>query len=326
MSKIIVYGTGKYFQEHKTRIMQDNEIVAYADSYDYTSATGRMIEGLTVLGPHEISGTDADYVWICTDYYLSHRIYQILIKNGIHSAKIKFLNRNWDYCATEDGKGLISQISEVKIKEEYLTDFDIVHEIFIERVYNLSNLSKHTVVVDMGMNIGAASLYFAKNDNVDAVYGFEPFKDTYEQAIHNFGMNSSYIQNKIHPFNYGLLDKNDVLNVDITAEESGWRNILSNNDNTHKTKIISKDAGEVLRKIIDENEKAPILIKMDVEASEYRIFPRLIEENIFEHVYALLMEYHGNSETLENMLMEQGFHVFAFGNSGGGIGMLYAIK
>ena len=53
---------------------------------------------------------------------------------------------------------------------------------------------------------------------------------------------------------------------------------------------------------------------------------KLIEENIFEHVYALLMEYHGNSEPLENMLIEQGFHVFAFGNSGGGIGMLYAIK
>jgi len=325
MSKIIVYGTGKYYQEHKMQIVEDNEIVAYADSYDYTSLTGRMIEGVVILGPHEISEMDADYIWICTDFYLSHRIYQMLIKNGVHSGKIKFLNRYWDYHATENGKGLISQINGVKIKEEHLTDFDIVHEIFVERVYNLSNLKKHTVVVDMGMNIGAASLYFAKNDNVDAIYGFEPFKDTYEQAICNFEMNSSYIKNKIHPFNYGLLDCTDILSVDITAEETGWRNILSTNDNTPKTKIISKDVGEVLRKIVDENKNAPILIKMDVEASEYRIFPRLIEENIFEHVYALLMEYHGDSDILESMLIEQGFKVFAFGTPKG-IGMLYAIK
>lgn len=305
--------------------MKDNEIVAYADSFNYTSLTGRKLEGKVILGPHEIADIDVDYIWICTDHNLSHRIYQTLIKNGIHSEKIKFLYRDWNYYASEDGKGIISEICGIKIREEYLTDFDILNEIFVDRTYNYMNLKEHTVVIDIGMNIGAASLFFAKNDKVDAVYGFEPFQDTFTQAVSNFELNENYIKNKIHPFNYGLLDSNNTIHVNLTAQESGWRNILSQAECNTGAEIESRDAGEVLNQIISENPESPILIKMDVEGSEYRIFPRLVEEGIFAHVYAVLMEYHGDSNILENILIENGFKVLSFGKKNG-LGMLYAIK
>ena len=51
----------------------------------------------------------------------------------------------------------------------------------------------------------------------------------------------------------------------------------------------------------------------------------LLQEQLLDKVYAILMEYHGDSDTIEEMLVSQGFTVFAIGESKG-FGCLYAIK
>ena len=325
MSKIIVYGTGNYYKQNEERIKKDYEIVAYADSKNYTSKTGDKIDDKVILSPKEISNIVYDYVLICTTFNPGNRIFQTLIKNGITSDKIKFLNRNWEYVPTEDGKGYISQLGQIRIREEHLTDFDIVHEIFVNRTYNISKLKEKTIVIDMGMNIGVASLYFAQRKEVEKVYGFEPFEDTYRQAVNNFELNEENIKNKIVPYNFALLDKDEKCEVDITAEETGWRNIRSCSVGKNHASIEIKDAGKIISDIMNENKDSNFVLKMDVEGSEYKILPRLLQEQLLDKVYAILMEYHGDSDTIEEMLVRQGFTVFALGESKA-IGCLYAIK
>lgn len=90
----------------------------------------------------------------------------------------------------------------------YIFDGDgilIVEEIFKNDEYNF-DIGGPAVVIDIGMHIGLASLYFAARDDVEGVYGFEPFKPTFEQAMFNFKINEKYAD-KIHPHNYGLGDR-----------------------------------------------------------------------------------------------------------------------
>ena len=124
--------------------------------------------------------------------------FQISGIDGVKVAKIKDLNLGHIF----EGDGvLIAQ--EVFENGEY--DFDI---------------AEPAVVIDIGMNIGIASLYFASRDDVKAVYGFEPFKPTFDHAIDNFKINEKY-SNKIHPQNCGLGCEDKQLTFDYYSNAPG---------------------------------------------------------------------------------------------------------
>lgn len=42
-----------------------------------------------------------------------------------------------------------------------------------------------SIVIDIGANIGLASLFFAARKNVIKVIGYEPLRSTYQKALHN---------------------------------------------------------------------------------------------------------------------------------------------
>lgn len=96
--------------------------------------SGEVFNDLKVLSPDELSGVDFDVLFICTDYNNGNRIYMRLKDTDIDMKKIRFLNRmdaiedSWDY-DIQDDKSIISKIGNVKIRERFLTDFDIVTEI-----------------------------------------------------------------------------------------------------------------------------------------------------------------------------------------------------
>ena len=77
------------------------------------------------------------------------------------------------------------------------------------------------------MNIGAVSLYFASKEWVSKVYGFEPFPDTFQQALDNFELNDIHIKRKLYPMNVALSDKEEDIEVAVNSENTGWRSIMS---------------------------------------------------------------------------------------------------
>ncbi|HLY28259.1 MAG TPA: hypothetical protein VKQ72_18070, partial [Aggregatilineales bacterium] len=73
---------------------------------------------------------------------------------------------------------VILEIGGVKFLVEDIWDIGTIKEIFADHVYNFV-IGEPLVVLDIGMNIGVASLFFAANPNVQTVYGYEPFQQTY---------------------------------------------------------------------------------------------------------------------------------------------------
>lgn len=331
MRKAIIYGTGSYYEQNGGRLPKDMEIVAYADSNlnNVTSHNGKLFRGLPMLLPEELGAVTYDVVYICTDYGVGNRIFQRLSQAGISSDRIFFLNRmeptiDWKYEATEDRKGYLSTIDGITIKERYLTDFDIVDEVLIEHSYGFGFEDVECVAIDIGMNVGIASLYFAKQPGVKKVYGFEAFPDTYEQAVANIALNSPGIGDKIEAMNFALSDKNGRKMVAVCSEETGWRNIFSKDKNKRQVEIECRDAGGTVKDIID-NHNEKIVLKIDTEGAEFQIFAALDRAGCFEKINVIMMEYHGDSEKLVLVLKKYGYRYFIHGKKKV-CGVIYAVK
>lgn len=332
MKKTIIYGTGEYYHGNRHKLPDDIEIAAYADSTAEraTSRTGGLIDGLRILSPDELTGEQFDVLYICTDYRNGNRIYLRLAETGIDMKKVRFLNREdvlhcgWDY-EVQDDKSIISTIGNIRVRERFITDFDIVSEIFAMNTYNFHIPGQcETVVVDMGMNIGVASLYFASMENVVSVYGFEPFPDTYRQALENFALNDGCIRNKIHTENVAVTDRDEVREVSVNTEHTGGRSVLCDCAGTEKVRIHCRSAEGVVGKIVKENPGRKIVLKIDVEGSEFVIFESLGKTDILEHVDAVLMEYHGMPVAITELLDRYGFRYTVSGVRD--FGILYAFK
>ena len=80
----------------------------------------------------------------------------------------------------------------------------------------ISYSAKNSIVIDIGMNVGIASLFFATLPHVEKVYAFEPFKAPYLRAMDNFKLNPA-LSAKIQAYNFGLSNKFEEL--DVLAEE-----------------------------------------------------------------------------------------------------------
>ena len=331
MKKAIVYGTGGYYEQNKEKLPKDVKVVAYADSYpnNVTSNSGKLFDGLPILLPEEFETVKYDVVYICTEYAAGNRIFQRLLSVGIGSDRIFFLNRTdasveWEYKATDDRKGYLSTIGGITVRERYLTDFDIVNEVLINHSYGFEISGEDCVVIDIGMNVAIASLYFAKMDNVKKVYGFEAFPDTYEQAAANIALNRPEIQNKIVAENFALSDENGKKTVAVSAEETGWRNFFSNYQKTRQVEITCRDAGEVVRDIIDRHTEK-IILKIDTEGAEFPIFEALDRAGCFEKIDIIMMEYHGDSGRLISILKKYGYKIFMQGKKTV-CGLIHAVK
>ena len=331
MEKTIIYGTGKYYEKNKNRLPRNIEIIAFADSDKNraTSTTGTLFEGKEMLTPEEIENREYDLIYICTDFSLAGTIFQYLKEYRIDLGKVRFLCRDhvvkegWSYGAQDD-KSLISTIGNIRIKEKYITDSNILSEVFILNNYNVHVPEDDSVFIDVGMNVGIVTLYFARYQWVRKVYGFEPFPDTYQQAVDNFNLNDDAIRNKIHAKNIALSDKDEELEVSIGHEESGWRNIMCREEGKRHVKIITKRASVEIEKIVKENFGKQIILKIDTEGSEFAIFESLKGTDVLSKVNVIMMEYHRNPKQLNQVLSLYGFKYFVVGRSN--FGMIYAVK
>jgi FkbM family methyltransferase len=211
----------------------------------------------------------------------------------------------------------------------------IAYEIFLNKIYNLK-ITKPSVVFDIGMNAGIASLFFANEKFVHKVIGYEPFEQTYNLALENFRINPG-LKGKIEAHNFGLGDNEMQLELPYTpnaSEHSGEKGIPDHILETRQLtvvieKIQIKKASEVLCKEIENWKHHDIFLKMDCEGCENSVLADLYENKVLERFHAILMEWHDEgSEYPEKILHQSGFKVISLPDNLGGnsTGMLYAIK
>lgn len=170
-------------------------------------------------------------------------------------------------------------------------------------------------VLDIGMNMGVASLYFAQNPNIERVYAYEPFTPTYNLGVKNLKANPR-LARKIVPHNYGLGNKHSVIELPYDIEMSGCCSSIPEKQNKvfgkkkcDKEKICICSAAQELKSILDK-DKNNIMLKIDCEGSEREIIRDLYKNGLLSSVQAIAMEYHdGIYKPLIEMMEKSGFSV-----------------
>jgi FkbM family methyltransferase len=206
----------------------------------------------------------------------------------------------------------------------------ILHEIFVKRAYGF-DFGERCVVIDVGMNVGVASLYFASFPQVDNVVGFEPFRPTLEQAKVNLGHNVN-LSRKIRYENFGLGPKDETLQVSYNYSNKGQVGIhgtaLVADDVTRveKETILIKDASTVVKGIVNEFPDRAFILKLDCEGSEYGILQNLFDSRLLSVFKIVFIEWHRDgAEPLLKCLRQSGFVSFHQRTSKT-VGMIYAAK
>jgi FkbM family methyltransferase len=226
--------------------------------------------------------------------------------------------------------GVLAHFNDLQLYIESPEEIFIIHEVFIEKDYNLMSKESY-VVFDIGMNIGISSLFFGLKNNITNIYSFEPVVPTYNLALYNLELNP-ICSNKIEAFNYGLGGSTRVEKVLYNSQAKGncgIRRDLSyviDKDNAEEIEIKIKNVSEVLPDLMGKHPGQKKVLKIDCEGAEYEIIQKLNDANLLVEIDVLLIEWHDKGATmLEELLTANNFRIISR-HLTSITGMIYAFK
>ena len=163
-----------------------------------------------------------------------------------------------------DGNKMFVKINDLTIRVQTLEELYILNEVFLENVYKIESNSNY-IVLDIGMNVGITSLYFSQFDNIKAIYGFEPFKPTFDCAKGNISLNGKH-DSKIHVFNFGLSNADKWIDLNYDSENKGnvgIKNVGLKGKKRKVERIELKDSSKILQRIINKHSGIKRIVKVD---------------------------------------------------------------
>lgn len=204
----------------------------------------------------------------------------------------------------------------------------IIHEVFIKGVYNYS-CDEDFLLIDIGMNIGSASLYFANNPHCKKIIAFEPFEKTIQAAKNNLALNSR-LAGKIEIRSTGLGYPARTMHVPYTDKHKGTVGIhgVAANENApvESAELKISDVYDALKIFIEEKNIRKI-IKIDCEGAEYEIIERLHQMNCINAFDVYMIEWHIHGpQQIKDLLIKNDFAVHSTDEFEKGAGMIYAYK
>ncbi len=210
----------------------------------------------------------------------------------------------------------------------------ILSEVFLEGVYNLiTPTTKPIALIDIGMNVGITTLFYASKDNVEKVISFEPFKPTYSMAEKNIKLNPA-VSSKITANNFGLAAEDSEIRVDYSAKEKGRMGIngLPKSEGYLVGEISSelmqlKSASQEISKLKQGLENNFVVCKMDTEGAEYQIMDSLFDSSLILFADVYFIEWHEiKPVNIVACLKASNFNIIESTSSLFHSGMIYAIK
>lgn len=314
---VIIYGVGRRFFDNKDKLLKKYNIVAIVDG---DSDKQGKYQQLDVISPFEIKDYTYDKIIVTPIEY--DNIIMLLHALGVENDKIELLvseeecGHVWSNVSLipQYEGGIFCQYDNICFKVKNKSDYMVMNDIFKKNGWNF-NTKEKVVVIDIGMNIGLASLYFANMDNVGMVYGYEPFPQTYQTALGNIRMNDTTIYSKIKPNNFGLSDKEQ--SIDVLYDSKYTTNMRIDGgkrlhgDQENMVQIRTLVASDVIYNIMEKHAGMKIVLKVDCEGSEYSIFENLFETRVLNKIYMILMETHdGRENKIKSYLDKSGFVYF----------------
>jgi len=260
------------------------------------------------------------------------------IKNCFVLESVELFRNLYSYCGfifENSNNEIIARNDNLSFEIQTVEDVFILNEIFFNNHYNYDIKDEH-IVIDIGMNVGFASIYFADKTNTARIYGFEPLPQTYNQALRNISLNPD-INYKIKSFNLGLGSSNFNKEIDYNYKwkgHIGQRNFKEelkkfdiDESDLIKQEIKIIDFREKLLEIVSENKNSKIVLKIDCEGAEYEIIKSIDFNTIGKDISLIMIEWHDKGPSaLKDKLLQNNFSVFCLHNSSSNAGMIYAAK
>lgn len=209
-------------------------------------------------------------------------------------------------------------------------DLFLINEIFVEKCYQFKLPPNRKVkVIDIGLNVGIASLYFASLPYVEEIYGFEPFKPTFDLAVKNLSINTE-LASKIKIENFGLGNREKIEKIPYNMDNPGLNKSNFKDDGMEKLNIKEmvtiKTAINEIDHILDKNPNKNFIIKIDTEGAEYEIIDSIFSKKLNERIIGFMIEWHNEGPVqIENCLLNTNFKLFSFTISRD-TGMVYAFR
>jgi FkbM family methyltransferase len=233
-----------------------------------------------------------------------------------------------------DGQ-LFVHVANVRAAVHNGDELCMLKEIFLYHIYNLQR-PEPVVVLDIGMNVGLAALYFAATLPDVNVIGYEPISDTYEMALRNFALNPD-LAKRIRSFNAGIGGANSTVDAYYVSELHGSSGLFPlPSDSPHfsnqaKRQVQLRSAPEVLDEVLREFPGRTVVAKIDCEGAEYAIIRALSSSRKLQNLSCVIMEWHKrapdhNPQEIVEELKEAGFTVFLTVASDSSTGMMYAVQ
>jgi FkbM family methyltransferase len=213
------------------------------------------------------------------------------------------------------GTSLRATLDGITFHANDYDDVNFIDELFWKKAYNFRS-GAETCVVDVGMNVGLASLLFAAKPEVREVHSFEPFPETFDRGMANLALNPT-LADRIFPRRLGLGDGDEdaTFLVEDTHGDSGMRSTRSVDGGTPVVLSI-RDAGATLGPILVAAGERGLkrVVKIDCEGAEFAIFQSLSRAGLWGEIDVLIVEWHRvyagrTQEELFRPLFDAGFIV-----------------
>lgn len=224
-------------------------------------------------------------LWFTKKYKWNKNNLENISADAVHKYNIRFDKKKFDlYLRTYSG------------------DIDIFYEIFLNEVYKTASLSSATLIVDLGANIGLASLYFTNKCTGAKIIAVEP--DPGNANILRMNLAKQISENKAVVVEAAIADKEQQLFLYSPALK--YNAAITEEETNDKQKIVVK--GLKINTLIRENNITNIdLLKVDIEGGETDLFSG--DTSWLHIVTEIIMEIHSAvaKEKSFSVLLHNGF-------------------
>jgi FkbM family methyltransferase len=194
----------------------------------------------------------------------------------------------------------------------------ILREIYLFGDYDFAACSP-CVIVDIGANVGFASIFLAAENPDAIILGYEPLKTNFDSAQRNVAQNP-HLAARINFHNVGLFSATGKKRMQSEITNRGRSSIVIDRSAATRNEIEYSDiqvvkATDVITNVLKENPGKRVIAKMDCEGSEYEILRDLNESGALHNLSAIVMEWHELPEEpeggdgLRKLLIHAGFDV-----------------
>lgn len=196
-----------------------------------------------------------------------------------------------------------------------LNEFDGILSAFMRREYDIPGWRWDRVrsVIDVGANVGAATLWFASHAPAAVILAIEPSPDVVPRLAANILRNR--LSDRVQTMGCALGGRTG--NVFLRIAPSSVGNRVSSRPGRYRAEVAQK----TLKEVMDTAGFARVdVLKLDCEGAEYSVV-LLAPDDVLDRVGAIIGEYHpveGHSpDELVDRLRKVGFGVTTRGRANG---------